>query len=355
MIPFQAGLPDVVSPDVMQKVYETMATPYKYGCVLKHDSGFTDCCTIFRQGEVWYMMYTAIDLAEERPGYDTYLARSQDLLHWETLGKALRRDDSGSWDSRQKDGGIAFVDVEFGGSYVLKQVDGKYWCTYIGGSGVGYEPDPLCMGMAWAEDPTDPEGWTCLPEPILRQDDPDARFFEDVTLFKSFALADETRSTGYPYVMFYNGKRKNKRECIGMAVSQDGTTWERYGDKPAVTNQDDPRNVISGDPQIIRLGNLWVMHYFIGQTESAFTGEADESNHFTAFDTFACSYDLIHWTRWEGPPLVQPDCPLDDVFAHKPHVIFHNGVVYHFYCATNSKGERFLALATSKDLTGSEG
>ena len=70
-----------------------------------------------------------------------------------------------------------------------------------------------------------------------------------------------------------------------------------------------------------------------------------------AFDTFAVSRDLLHWTRWDGPDLVAPSEPWDDTYAHKPWLIKHDGVVYHFYCAVGSEG-RVIALATSKDLRG---
>jgi predicted GH43/DUF377 family glycosyl hydrolase len=68
-----------------------------------------------------------------------------------------------------------------------------------------------------------------------------------------------------------------------------------------------------------------------------------------AFDTFACSRDLVHWTKWEGPHLIQSSEPWDKTFAHKPWLIKQDGVVYHFYCAVGNEG-RAIALATSKDL-----
>lgn len=79
-----------------------------------------------------------------------------------------------------------------------------------------------------------------------------------------------------------------------------------------IANGDDQKTGISGDPQIVRLGDVWVMFYF---------GTLWEPK---AFDTFACSYDLVHWTKWTG-------------------------VVYHFYCAVGDQG-RVIGLATSKDL-----
>ena len=41
--------------------------------------------------------------------------------------------------------------------------------------------------------------------------------------------------------------------------------------------------------------------------------------------------DLVHWTKWEGPHLVEPSEPWDEAYAHKPWVLKHKGVVYHYY------------------------
>ncbi|WP_431210825.1 hypothetical protein ACQ86N_33435 [Puia sp. P3] len=64
----------------------------------------------------------------------------------------------------------------------------------------------------------------------------------------------------------------------------------------------------------------------------------------------ACSYDLQHWTDWTGPDLIQSSEPYDEVFAHKSFVVKYMGVVYHFYCGVDKKGNRGIAVATSKDL-----
>ena len=66
-----------------------------------------------------------------------------------------------------------------------------------------------------------------------------------------------------------------------------------------------------------------------------------------AFDTFACSHDLVNWTKWDGANLVEPSEPFDKTFAHKPWVLKHDGVVYHYYCAVGDQG-RVIALATSR-------
>ena len=69
-----------------------------------------------------------------------------------------------------------------------------------------------------------------------------------------------------------------------------------------------------------------------------------------AYNTFAVSENLVDWTVWDGEPLVKSELEWEDKYAHKNWVIKHNDIVYHYYCAVNSKGERFIALATSKEI-----
>jgi predicted GH43/DUF377 family glycosyl hydrolase len=118
-----------------------------------------------------------------------------------------------------------------------------------------------------------------------------------------------------------------------MAVSDDMIHWKRFGYKPVIDNF----KGISGDPQITRIGDVWVMFYFGAHWQPK------------AFDTFACSYDLVNWTKWTGPNIMQPSEPWDSTYAHKPWMIYYNDTVYHFYCAVGDQG-RVIALATSKPL-----
>ena len=328
-----------ISEAEMQQVYEEVKTPFKYGVVLQPDTKdeIYDCPNVFRHEGKWYMMYVA---AKNRVGYETCLAVSDDLLSWKKLGKILPFAQTG-WDAWQGDGGVALFDHLWGGSSTLQQYDGRYWMTYIGGAKKGYEPDPLAIGMAWTKNPTKPEPWTRLAEnPILHREQPDARFFENETLYKSYILKDPAKTLGHEFVMYYNAKQQGAWvENIGIAVSDDMVHWQRFGDGPVVENHDyKGRSAITGDPQVVRMGDLWVMFYFgAGWKKSA-------------FDNFAVSRDLVHWTQWQGPNLVQASEPWDKVFAHKPWVLKHDGVVYHFYCAVSKEQCRVIALATSKDL-----
>ncbi|MCX6864726.1 MAG: glycosylase [Verrucomicrobia bacterium] len=324
----------VVPPEVLQQIYKEVKTPYKYGIVVRgEDKKFVDCPNVFRHGGKWYMMYVCLN----KVGYETHLAQSEDLVNWKPLGKILPFPKDG-WDKWQADGSIALCDYRWGGSYELEKHDGKYWMSYIGGALQGYEPDPLAIGMAWITDPAAAQEWTRIPEnPVLSRAQPDVREFEKTTLYKSQIIHDKAESLGFPFVMYYNGKQKGGYERIGMAVSKDMVYWQRYGAGPVVANGEDKSEGITGDPQIVKIDNVWVMFYF-----GAFWKPK-------AFDTFACSYDLVTWTKWEGPHLVEPSEPWDKTYAHKPWVVKHNGVVYHYYCAVGSEG-RVIALATSKDL-----
>jgi len=318
-----------VDAETMQRIYEQIKTPYKYGVILKGQDGRKlDCPSVYRHGEKWYMMYIIFD----GNGYETAIAESADLLDWKPLGRILRFR-KGAWDGMQAAGYIALQDYSWGGSYKLGKFDGKYWLSYLGGALKGYETDPLAVGIAWTSDPTRPAEWNRLPKPVLSANQADARGFESLTQYKSNIIHDPDKTLGYPFVMFYNGKPKNGPERIGMAVSDDMKTWLRYGSEPVIDNG----KGISGDPQITRIDEIWVMFYF-----GAFWKPK-------AFDTFACSYDLVHWTKWAGPDLVAPSQPYDNKYAHKPWVVKYKGIVYHFYCAVGDQG-RVVALATSADL-----
>jgi len=324
-----------VTKQEMNQVYEEMKTPVKHGMVIVEEGANIDCPNVFRiQKGLWGMLYVRHVPGVEREGYETWLATSEDLFHWDTKGLVLAQKREG-WDCLQADGGMCLIDHEWGGSMEVRKQDGKYFITYMGGCLPGYEPDPIQMGLAYSETLT-PGTWTQLDQPILRQDDADARPFERKTLYKSCVIYDKDLILGHPYIMYYNAKQEGPwMERIGMAVSDNMMEWKRYGESFVLEHEmEGDKSRIAGDPQIIRYGDLWVMHYFVAHSG-------------TAYDTFACSKDLIHWTKWDGPNLIEPSEDYDSRFAHKPFVLKHDGVVYHFYCAVGSQG-RGIALATSR-------
>src|SRR6185437_10152237 len=285
-----------VSQARMQAIWHEVETPYKYGVVIEPPAGKkVDCPNVFRYGGKWYMVYVQFE-GPPSPGYTTQLAESADLLHWRPLGAILDRGDAGAWDHANAAGGVALFDTKWDGGNSLQTYKGRYWLSYLGGKTVGYEQTPLWIGMASTDDPSRVRLWQKLPSPVLTTEDADARAgLETQTLYKSFVFRDKTRTLGAPFVMFYNAKGRS--EQIYAATSTDLKTWKRFGAGAAVENLPPAgRNsgVISGDPQIVRMKDVWVMFYF-----GAFWKPG-------AFNTFAASYDLVHWTRWNGANLIEP-------------------------------------------------
>jgi predicted GH43/DUF377 family glycosyl hydrolase len=333
-----------VSQQKMQQIYEEVKTPFKYGLVLvpENDSKKIDCPTVFRKGNTWYMSYLQFD----GRGYETWLAKSKDLLHWEKTGKIMwHSKDTTIWDASQKAGYVALVNTKWGGGYALRKYNAKYWMSYFGGKEKGYEAGLLSLGMAYTDkDPSTIHEWKRLDKPILSSLDKDVRWWESKKQFKSTVIYDENKTIGYPFVMYYNANgdsaKDNKKtrwfERIGMAVSNDMIHWKRFQKDPVVHH---PVG-ITGDPIIQKIGDVWVMFYF-----GAFWQDRKG-----AFNRFACSYDLVNWTDWKGDNLIESSEPYDELYAHKSCVVKWNGVVYHFYCAVNKKEQRGIAVATSKDI-----
>lgn len=324
----------------MRQVFEEVKTPYKYGLVVapERNDYKIDCPTVFREGKTWYMSYLVFD----GQGYETWLATSSDLLNWKTVGKILSFAKQG-WDMNQRGGYISLIDMAWGGSYKASKFAGKHWLSYIGGAVAGYESGTLKIGIASTpSDITKPHAWTTYPNPVLSPQDPDNSWWESLTQYKSSVLWDKTLKFGKPFLMYYNAGGVNpdtkvKGERIGVALSDDMLHWERFKGSPVLNHE----GGITGDAWIQKMGDLYVMFYF-----SAFR----PGNSHLSFNSFACSYDLIHWTDWKGEELIVSSENYDDKFAHKSCVVKHQGVVYHFYCAVNNADQRGIAVATSKDM-----
>ncbi|MBE6725592.1 MAG: glycosylase [Ruminococcaceae bacterium] len=343
LIPFNYATPladRFVTPERMREVRAMLDTPVKRGSVIEFPDRFADCPSVFRWKDRWIMTFIAISKDTSVSGYETHFAESDDLLHWRYRAPLLRRDESRVWDSKQIAGYAALYDPGIDRGSRLTAHAGRYWMTYLAGSSDGYEPDPLLMGIASAEDPTDPDSFIRCERPILTPQDADARFFETRTLYKSTVVRDENGITGYPFVMFYNAKGYDGRERIYTAVTDDPELkrWIRCGSRPVIDDATgDPDCIITGDPMLLcDRDGLWIMN-FMKCTHSG-----------GAFDTFACSYDLIHWTEWMGPPTAapSPDDPNENLYAHKPWIVSWEGHIYHFYCACTRDNRRYIALAT---------
>lgn len=332
-----------VPQDVMQNIYNEVKTPFKYGLVVtpENESKKIDCPSVFRKGNAWFMTYIQFD----GRGYETWIAKSNDLLHWKTLGRIMSFSDTTFWDNNQKAGYISLQNTKWGGNYQLEKFQNKYWLSYFGGKDYGYEAGPLAIGIAnTTNNPAKPHEWNRLSKPVLTATDADVRWWENKKLYKSTIIRDKSKSLGSEFIMYYNangdssGNKPKWRwfERIGMAVSDDMVTWKRYHADPVMEHGQG----ITGDPVLQKINDVWVMFYF----GAFWTGREKET-----FNRFACSYDLVNWTDWKGDDLIKPSEDYDAKYAHKSYVVKWKGVVYHFYCAVDKKDHRGIAVATSVD------
>lgn len=344
-----------ISKNVMQKIYDEVKTPYKYGMVVAPKDNYhqIDCPMVYREGNRWFMTYVVYNGKDgtDGRGYETWLATSDDLLQWKTLGRLLCYADKG-WDMNQRAGYPALIDWTWNGSYEMAKYKGRHWMSYFGGEGTGYEAirKPLNMGMASTKgDITQAHPWETSSSPVLSINDKSAQWWEKLTHYKSTVYWDKNKTLGKPFVMFYNAGGINpanqlKAERIGIALSSNMTSWRRLPLRTAKRKTGNPvffheaPGIITGDAQIVKFPHYYVMFYF-----SAYNPE----RKYNAYNTFAVSRDLVNWQDWEGADLVYPSKPYDDMFAHKSYVLKHQGVVYHFYCAVNHAGQRGIAVATS--------
>lgn len=344
-----------ISKNVMQKIYDEVKTPYKYGMVVAPKDNYhqIDCPMVYREGGKWFMTYVVYNGKDgtDGRGYETWLATSDDLLQWKTLGRLLCYADKG-WDMNQRAGYPALIDWTWNGSYEMAKYKGRHWMSYFGGEGTGYEAirKPLNMGMASTKgDITQAHPWETSSSPVLSINDKSAQWWEKLTHYKSTVYWDKNKTLGKPFVMFYNAGGINpanqlKAERIGIALSSNMTSWRRLPLRTAKRKTGNPvffheaPGIITGDAQIVKFPHYYVMFYF-----SAYNPE----RKYNAYNTFAVSRDLVNWQDWDGADLVYPSKPYDDMFAHKSYVLKHQGVVYHFYCAVNHAGQRGIAVATS--------
>lgn len=293
------------------------------------DGAATECPKVFRFRDRWYMTYTGITKRDDHVVTSIGLATSDDLLHWTRLGQILAPTGEDTFDARSVSAPFPYVDGDTVQLY------------FAGFPGQGYEAGASCIGRATS---SDLKTWHRDPaNPILRPDPTGG--WNDVKLYQSFLL----RHDGI-YYLFYNAYGSaNACEQIGLATSSDLRIWHPHPASPvlrqgdAVVSRD---NRIIADPWIVRMDNEWWMHYF------GFDG-------IHARDYVATSDDLIHWTKrieW-GPTLdVGPEGSYDCIHAHKPCVLLHQGVWYHFYTAVGAGEQgaerRAIALATSRRLPG---
>ena len=325
-----------------------LITPYKLGKPVLTGSGAkgsydelaVDCPTVFQHNGRFYMAHVGFD----GNGYQTGLAVSDDLVNWEKLGVILKRGSHKAWDQVGMAATTILMDHDLYGGNRIKKWNGRYWMLYHSYPNVGYEAGSAEIGLCWSEDENLLE-WHCYDEPVFSWRD--GADWERGGMYKAYLIQHGDR-----FFMFYNAKDKDEDgwlEQTGMAVSDDLVHWERPFDHPVLpVNPQAWDSVFASDPQVVydSREHQWVMFYY-------------GLGNLSACDGVAVSQDLYHWTKFPAPILtIGGPHTIDSKYAHKPFVIWHDGALYHYYCACRpsqegdpaSNGGEFRCISVARSM-----
>ena len=294
------------------------------------DSKFVDGPFVFAAHGRFYMTFYGYD----GTGYQTGLAESDDLVRWRKRGILLGRDPSSP--VTRYNVALASILREPGlrsrGRPV--KVNGRYVASWNAYPSPGMEEGPAVIGLAYSEDLLH---WTRDDAPILRPED--GAEWEQGGLYRSFLTRD--RDT---FHLYYNAKDRATPwlEQIGIATSRDLTSWTRFPGNPILRvggpGSNDAR--FAANPFVVRHGGEWAMFYY---------GYTPRSG---ARDLLALGRDPFRFAKVGEPVLdIGPPGAVDETYAHKPSLIWHDGALYHFYCAVSGKWPnevRGISVARSK-------
>lgn len=299
------------------------ATPYKYGKLVlaaseqrgAFDSRAVDCPFVFEHGGSFYMAYVGFD----GTGYQTGLARSRDLVRWQRLGCILRRDPTS--DVTRYNVAMNWIVRETGlrSPGRLEKAGGQFLGVFHAYPNAGYESGPAVIGLCRSSDLMN---WR-IGDIVLRPED--GAEWERGGLYKPCLLRH-----GGTFYLFYNAKTPERRwhEQIGVATSTDLERWTRHPGNPIVRNGGagswDER--FASDPCVLIDGARWAFFYY---------GLDREGRARDLLATGSGPYDPVK----AGAILVDAGAPgsVDETYAHKPSVVWHDGALYHFYCAVSGR------------------
>lgn len=319
-----------------EQASQSLETPYKYGQLVlapsgkdgDYDAKGVDSPFVFHHRGSFYMTFVAFDGI----GYQTGLARSKDLVHWEKLGCILKRDPSSPVRKYNVAMNWILRENNMGSLGNLVKVDGRFVGAYHAYPNSGYENGAAAIGLAYS---TDLLHWE--PEdPILHAEDGDA--WEHGGLYKPCLLKEKDT-----YYLFYNAKNNTRspwKEQTGVATSSDLRIWTRYAQNPLLKNggSGSPDEHFASDPCVLKNGPEWAFFYF----------GLDQKG--VARDLVATGPDLLHPVKHSQPLIdVGPPGSVDSRYAHKPSIVTWKGDLYHFYCAVGGSPEvRGISVARSK-------
>ena len=322
-------------------------TPFKYPKLILSATGVkgdfdersVDDPIVFRANNEFNMLYIGWDGI----GYQTGLATSPDLIHWTRKALVAPRDPASKYTKFNLALSSILRDKNLHSHGDAIKINGRYLGAWNAYPSAGYEEGAAVIGLAWSHDLLHWE----LTEPILTPQD--GAPWEHGGLYRPDLLLHEGT-----YYLYYNAKTDTLpksegggwHEQSGVATSRDLKTWTRYPGSPILPNgPHDSRDArFASNPYVVRNGHEWAMFYFgLGYQRPG-----------RACDMIALGADPLHFTK-SPEILIDTGAPgtIDETFAHKPSVIYHDGALYHFYCAVSGKWPnetRGIGVACSKPL-----
>lgn len=315
-------------------------TPYKYGKLVlsasdqagAFDSKSVDDPFVFRHENAFYMIYIGFD----GTGYQTGLAKSEDLVNWERVACVARRDPNSKYTRFNIALSCIVREDQLTSPGNLKKVRGRYLGAWNAYPSAGYEEGAAVIGLAWSDDLLHWE----LTQPILFPKD--GAPWEHGGLYRPNLV--EHDGTFY---LYYNAKtdpvpKHGWYEQSGVATSRDLKTWTRYAGNPISPHGGpDSRDArFASNPFVVQHKNVWGMYYY------------GLDQHGVARELLALGNDPFHFTK-VNEIIIDVGHPgsVDETYAHKPCVIYHDGALYHFYCAVSGKWPhevRGISVARSK-------
>ena len=294
----------------------------------------TDAPCIYQlpgQPKLWYMSF----LAFNGHGYNSFVAASDDLIHWKTPRLAMGFGPAGEFDHGGcVIGAFLYQSPDVRAPRVLKRRDGKFWTLYgCYPKQGGYELRPGYEGVATSDDGL---AWQRAKDrPTLSIFDTDCGAWERSCIYQPWLVEH-----GSKFYDFYNAAQGGV-EQTGLALSTDLLSWKRYAGSPVVhVRPSGYDQQFASDPKVFRDGDHWSMFYF---------GVGRGGAHIM----LAFSRDLLHWTAHPEPLYKAGGHPggLDKMYAHKIALVYRpdNQTFYMYYCAVGNRG-RCIGLLTSKPL-----
>jgi len=334
---------DLFAEDFTDKEIAPFRTPYKCGKLVlaaSTEPNAFDCKSVddpfvFYHEGAFHMLYIGFD----GTGYQTGLARSKDMLHWERLACVARRDPASRYTRYNIALSCIVREDGLNSRGQLKKVRGRYLGAWNAYPNAGYEAGAAVIGLAWSDNLLHWE----LTDPILFP--ADGAPWEHGGLYRPNLVEHDG-----VFYLYYNAKTDPlpKREGggwheqSGVATSHDLKHWERHAGNPVLRNggPDSWDARFASNPFVVRNKDVWGMYYF------------GLDRHGVARELLALGRDPYHFTKVNEIMIdVGPPGSVDETFAHKPCVIHHDGALYHFYCAVSHKWPhevRGISVARSK-------